>query len=65
MNRKQFIASAGRLVILSVMTALVAMFASRKQVGTVETCGLSGACKQCGKLKNCSLPGAEKERNHG
>lgn len=63
MNRKEFISTAARLIILSVMAVLVGVFAFKGKLTGESTCPDSKYCKGCSKLAKCSLPNALKERS--
>jgi len=61
MNRKEFLKSAGRMVILAGMAGIVAVFYQKKQLSLYADCPTGIACKKCNKLSTCTLPEAKKE----
>ena len=61
MHRKDFIKTAGRVVMLGGMTAATGYLFIRRKVDT--NCGESGICKDCSKLYECEFPKAKEVRD--
>jgi len=60
MNRKDFIKTTGRLLILGGMvTSAVYLVANNK---VTAACSVSPTCKNCGKVSACINPEVKKER---
>ncbi|HZH74175.1 MAG TPA: hypothetical protein VFD91_16890 [Mariniphaga sp.] len=57
MNRKEFIRSGGRVLILGGMALSTGYLFARKKVDL--TCSSSSACKECSELSACKLPKAK------
>jgi hypothetical protein len=62
MDRKEFIRTSGRLIILGFLTALSAAFILKRQVSVPKTCDKAGQCNGCASLLSCNLPEAVKLR---
>ena len=60
MNRKEFIKTTGRLLILGGITTSAGYLIVNKKV--TATCSVSPTCKTCGKSSNCENPDIKKER---
>ncbi|MFW6277628.1 MAG: hypothetical protein ACOC1J_03065 [Prolixibacteraceae bacterium] len=60
MNRKDFIKTGGRLILLGGITASAGYLVLNKQV--TATCTVSPTCKDCGKLTDCEKPEIKEER---
>jgi len=56
MNRKEFIKSTGRILILGAMAATTGYLVVNKKVDA--TCSVSSACQKCGQFAKCELPQA-------
>jgi hypothetical protein len=56
MNRKEFIKTGGRFLILGGMAATTGYLVANQKVDT--TCSVSAACKNCGQFSECELPQA-------
>ncbi len=61
MNRKDFIKTTGRILILGGITASTGYLVINKQV--TATCSVSPSCKKCGIYDDCVEPEVKKERN--
>lgn len=61
MNRKKFIQSGGRLLLLGGLATISGFLVYNKKVTT--SCSVSPACSNCGIFGSCSLPQAEEVRN--
>jgi hypothetical protein len=57
MNRKDFIKTTGRILILGGMAASTGYLVVNKKVDA--TCSVSPTCQKCGKFSNCELPQAK------
>ncbi len=64
MDRKQFIKSSGRWILLSAMGIFSGYLVVNHKIGENEDCRLPG-CSNCSKLKGCGLQQAEKFRQDG
>lgn len=62
MDRKTFIYRLMRGGMLASLALVAGILLARKQVSTVQECGLDFRCRECSKLKKCRLPEAEMER---
>jgi len=64
MDRKEFIRSSGRWMILGVLTVFTAGLVIRKKISAnIDTCIISsGRCRECDILYSCNLPEAVKFR---
>ena len=60
MNRKEFIKTTGRLLILGGITTSVGYLIINKKV--TANCSVSPTCKSCGKISNCENPNIKEER---
>ena len=60
MNRKDFIKTGGRFILLGGIAASTGYLVINRQVKA--TCSVSPTCKNCGKLTNCEEPGVKEER---
>jgi len=56
MNRKEFIKTGGRFLILGGMAATTGYLVANQKVDT--TCSVSPACQKCGQFSSCELPQA-------
>ncbi|HKK61826.1 MAG TPA: hypothetical protein VJ951_04650 [Bacteroidales bacterium] len=65
MQRNEFIKTAGRATILSVIAAFVGIMALKGKLTRETGCAANANCNGCGSLKSCSLPNALKERSNG
>ncbi|HPF51374.1 MAG TPA: hypothetical protein PK335_07345 [Draconibacterium sp.] len=61
MNRKKFIQSGGRFLLLGGLATISGYLVWNRKVTT--TCSVSPACSNCGKFESCQLPQAEEVRN--
>jgi hypothetical protein len=61
MNRKDFIKTTGRLLILGGITASTGYLVINKKV--TATCSVSPTCKNCGIYDDCSEPEVKEKRN--
>ena len=57
MNRKDFLKTGGRIIILGGMAVSAGYLIVNDQVDT--TCSISPSCVKCGKLSGCDLPQAK------
>jgi hypothetical protein len=66
MDRKEFIRTSGRWVILGALTFFTGgLVVSRRISGKRDECKvLSGGCRECSFLAKCTLPEAVKLRNN-
>jgi hypothetical protein len=62
MDRKEFIRTSGRWMILSLITAFSAGLIVKRQISHGNACNISDPCSQCGSLSACNLPKALKFR---
>jgi hypothetical protein len=60
MNRKEFLKTGGRILILSGMAATTGYLVVNQKVDT--TCSVSPACQKCGQFVKCDLPQAIETR---
>jgi len=60
MKRKDFLKTAGRLLILGGITSSAGYLLVNKKVSA--TCSVSPTCENCGKFTKCELPQAEEEK---
>ena len=60
MNRKEFIKTTGRLLILGGIATSVGYLIINKKV--TASCSVSPTCKTCGKISNCENPIVKEER---
>ncbi len=65
MNRKEFLKTTGRILILGGMAATTGYLVVNQKVDV--TCSLSPACQKCGVFSECELPQAVevKQNNDG
>lgn len=61
MNRKAFILTGGRLIVLGGIAASAGYLITNKKVDVA--CTVSSACAKCHRLEGCSLPQAEEVRD--
>jgi len=61
MNRKKFIQTGGRLLILGGLGASSAYLVMNNKV--TASCSVSPTCKACGEFGTCQLERAEEVRN--
>ena len=61
MNRKDFVKTSGRFLLLAGITVSSGFLVIRNKVTT--TCTISSACKNCGKFSACELPQAKEAKN--
>jgi hypothetical protein len=66
MERKEFIRTSGRWVILGVLAVITGSLIIRKKISVSENvCGISkGPCRDCAFLATCTLPEAVKIKSH-
>jgi len=64
MNRKEFLVTAGRYVLLSGLL-LVSGILIKDRHAHPDKCLENPFCKDCGDLDDCSLPQALKVKNDG
>jgi len=57
MNRKEFIRSGGRVLILGGMAVSTGYLFAKRKVDL--TCTTSSTCKECSELSACKLPQAK------
>ncbi|RIH65040.1 hypothetical protein D1164_10650 [Mariniphaga sediminis] len=62
MNRKEFIKTGGRILILGAMAATAGYLVVHKKVDT--TCSVSPACQKCGQFARCELPQAAETKQN-
>ena len=60
MNRKEFIKTTGRLLILGGITTSAGYLLVNKKITT--NCSVSPTCKTCDKISNCENPDVKMER---
>lgn len=60
MDRKEFLKTGGRLLLLGGITASAGYLVLNKQVKA--SCEVSSTCKDCLKLTDCEKPEVKKER---
>jgi len=65
MNRKEFIRTSGRYIILVGLTVLTGGLALKNKVSAnKKTCSISkGPCSECASFTSCTLPEAVKLKN--
>jgi hypothetical protein len=56
MNRKEFLKTGGRILILGGMAATTGYLVVNQKVDA--TCSVSSACQKCGQFAKCELPQA-------
>jgi hypothetical protein len=61
MNRKDFIKTSGRILILGGMAASAGYLVVSNKVDT--TCSAASACLKCGKFSECELPQAKEVKD--
>lgn len=61
MNRKEFIKTSGRLLILGGITASAGYLLVNNKVAA--SCSVSPTCKNCGKITNCENPDVKEVRD--
>ncbi|SHF68922.1 hypothetical protein SAMN05444274_107195 [Mariniphaga anaerophila] len=61
MDRKEFLKTGGRILILGGMAATTGYLVVRKKVDA--TCSVSPACQRCGKFAKCELPQAKEVKD--
>jgi hypothetical protein len=66
MERKEFIRTSGRWMILGVLAFITGSLILRKKISVSENaCGISkGPCRDCAVLATCTLPEALKIKNN-
>jgi hypothetical protein len=65
MNRRNFIETTGRGILLGGLAIVSGVLVSRRQVSRDTQCSAYFQCKNCGRLSRCQLPEAETERKDG
>jgi len=60
MDRKDFLKTSGRLLLLGGITTSAGYLVLNKQVAA--TCSISPTCKDCGKLSDCETPEVKEDR---
>ncbi len=60
MNRKEFIKTTGRLLILGGIATSAGYLIANKKVTAI--CSVSPTCKSCGKISNCENPDVKMAR---
>ncbi|MCF6358902.1 MAG: hypothetical protein L3J54_13965 [Draconibacterium sp.] len=60
MNRKEFLKTTGRLLILGGFTASAGYLIVNKKV--TASCSVSPTCKTCNKVSNCENPNVKEVR---
>ncbi len=60
MNRKEFIKTTGRILILGGIATSAGYLLINKKV--TANCSVSPTCKSCGKISNCENPNVKEER---
>lgn len=60
MNRKEFIKTTGRILILGGITASTGYLVLNKKVKAI--CSVSPTCENCTKLQKCELPQADEAK---
>jgi hypothetical protein len=60
MNRKEFIITGSRMLILAGMAATTGYLVVNNKIDT--TCSKSAACTKCGEFSGCELPLAQDTR---
>ena len=63
MNRKEFLKTGGRILILSGMAATTGYLVVNQKVDA--TCSVSPACQKCGQFAKCDLPQAIEIKQNG
>jgi hypothetical protein len=65
MDRKEFIKTSGRWMILGVLTAFTGGLVLKRRISVnKDACSISsGRCRECAILASCNLPEAVKLRN--
>ncbi len=61
MNRKDFLKTGGRILILGGITVATGYLIVNEKIDT--TCSLSPSCIKCGELSSCDLPQAKEVTN--
>jgi len=61
MNRKKFIQTSGRLLLLGGMAASTGYLVVNRKV--TANCSVSPACENCGIFAKCELPQAKEVKN--
>ena len=61
MNRKKFIQTGGRIIILGGLGVLSGYLVLNKKVSA--SCSVSPTCENCGKYAKCELPQAKEVKN--
>jgi hypothetical protein len=61
MNRKKFIQTGGRLLLLGGLAASTGYLVVNRKV--TASCSVSPTCQNCGKFESCVLPQAEEVKN--
>lgn len=61
MNRKDFILTGGRIIILGGIAASAGYLIVKKKIDT--TCSVSSACEKCSRLSDCDLPQTKEVRD--
>ena len=61
MNRKEFIKTGGRLLMLGGISASAGYLILNNKV--TASCSVSPTCNNCGKYSKCELPQAKEEKD--
>ena len=61
MNRKAFILTGGRLIILGGIAASAGYLIANNKVDA--SCTVSSSCEKCNRLSGCNLPQAEEVKD--
>ena len=61
MNRKEFLTTSGRILLLGGITGSAGYLIMNKKVNA--TCSVSPTCENCGKFQKCDLEQAKEVKN--
>ena len=64
MDRKKFIYSFARFLIMSVFAGLIAFLFKRNKINAAGTCEVNKFCDGCRSFTNCSKPQAIKQKDN-
>ncbi len=65
MNRKDFLKTGSRVLLLAGLGVSTIYLVSNKQVKKKSECTINPACTSCSRFSGCNLPQAEKTRKNG
>ncbi|NOY95264.1 MAG: hypothetical protein GXO81_02590 [Chlorobi bacterium] len=65
MDRKEFIHSSGRWLLLAIIGLVTGFLALNKRIEKDPECVVLPVCRGCNQFSKCTLPQADKQRGNG